>query len=104
MIGMDRVRTAYGSRSPQEALLRHRREGGEAMDRDDDWAWPNRRMLSDEPAGIQIGDLLLLPHLPREWRWSVVRIIGPYRYQIDPERNDYGHILPVEGVTWAMTT
>ena len=47
MIGMDRLRTAYGSRSPQEALLRHRREGGEAMDRDDDWAWPNRRMLSN---------------------------------------------------------
>jgi len=92
-----RLRQGWGYQLKQELpLLRHRRERGEPMDRDDDWAWPNRRMLSDEPDGMQIGDLVLLPHLPREWRWSVVRISGPYRYQIDPERSDYGHILPVE--------
>jgi predicted Mrr-cat superfamily restriction endonuclease len=55
-------------------------------------------MLSDEPDGMQIGDLVLLPHLPREWRWSVVRITGPYRYEIARPQNDYGHILPVDVV------
>lgn len=52
-------------------------------------------MLTDEPDGMQIGDLVLTPHLPREWRWSVVRITGPYRYSIDDKLGDYGHILPV---------
>jgi hypothetical protein len=53
-------------------------------------------MLADEPDGMQIGDLVLLPHLPSEWRWSVVRITGSYRYSIDPQVGDLGHILPVE--------
>lgn len=92
-----RLRQGWGSQPKQELnLLRHRREQGEPMDPDDDLAWPNRRMLSDEPDGIQIGDLVLTPHLPREWRWSVLRVVGPYRFEISPERGDYGHILPVE--------
>lgn len=92
-----RLRQGWGYQAKQELnLLRDRRERGEPTDRDDDWAWPNRRMLSDEPDGMQIGDPVLVPHLPREWRWSVVRIAGPYRYGIDDEHHDYGHILPVE--------
>ena len=94
-----RLRQGWGYQPKQDlVLLRDRRERGEPMDRDDDWAWPNRRMLADEPDGMQVGDLVLLPHLPREWRWSVVRITGPYRYSIDPEVGDLGHILPVEVV------
>lgn len=92
-----RLRQGWGYQPKQElSLLRDRRERGEPMDRDDDWAWPNRRMLFDEPHGMQIGDLVLVPHLPRRHRWSVVRITGPYRYEIAPDFNDYGHILPVE--------
>lgn len=92
-----RLRQGWGYQPKQElTLLRHRRERGEPMDIDDDNAWPNRRMLTDELDGMQIGDLVLLPHLPREWRWSVARIVGAYRYEIDPRRGDYGHILPVE--------
>ncbi len=92
-----RLRQGWGYAPTQELpLLRDRRERGEPMSRDDDWAWPNRRMLSDEPDGMQIGDLVLLPHLPREWRWSIIRITGPYRYNIDATHGDYGHILPVE--------
>jgi hypothetical protein len=94
-----RLRQGWGYQPKQDlVLLRDRRERGEPMDRDDDWAWPNRRMLADEPDGMQIGDLVLLPHLPSEWRWSVVRITGSYRYSIDPEVGDLGHILPVEVV------
>jgi hypothetical protein len=94
-----RLRQGWGYQPKQDlVLLRDRRERGEPMDRDDDWAWPNRRMLSDEPDGMQIGDLVLLPHLPRDWRWSVVRITGAYRYAIDPEVGDLGHTLPVEVV------
>lgn len=52
-------------------------------------------MLTDEPDGMQVSDLVLAPHLPREWRWSVLRITGPYRYAIDEAKKDYGHVLPV---------
>jgi hypothetical protein len=94
-----RLRQGWGYEPKQElTLLRDRRERGEPFDTDDENAWPNRRMLADEPDGMQAGDLVLLPHLPREWRWSVARITGPYRYEIHVERNDYGHILPVEVV------
>lgn len=92
-----RLRQGWGYQLEQDlAVLRDRRERGEPMSRHDDWAWPNRRMLSDEPDGMQIGDLVFAPHLPQPWHWSILRVTGPYRYQIDPERGDYGHILPVE--------
>ena len=99
-----RLRQGWGYQPKQElTLLRHRRERGEPLDRDDEWAWPNRRMLADEPDGMQVENLVLLPHLPAEWHWAVVRITGPYRFKIDPERNDYGHILPVEVVLPDLT-
>jgi len=92
-----RLRQGWGYQPSQElTLLRDRRQRGEPMSRDDDWAWPNRRMLADEPDGMQAGDLVLLPHLPREWRWSVARISGPYRFEVDPVKKDFGHILPAE--------
>ena len=92
-----RLRQGWGYQAKQElTLLRHRREHGEPMDRDDDWAWPNRRMLSDEPDGMQIGDLVFTPHLPRPWHWSILRITGAYRYEIALQHRDFGHILPVE--------
>ncbi len=93
----DRLRQGWGYQPKQElTLLRHRREQGEGLDIDDENAWPNRRMVSDEPGGMQIGDLILTPHLPREWHWSIVCITGPYRYKIDAAHGNYGHILPVE--------
>jgi hypothetical protein len=92
-----RLRQGWGYQVKQDLnVLRDRRTRGEQFDRDDDWAWPNRRMLTDEPDGMRIDDLVLLPHLPREWHWAVVRITGPYRFEIDRKRGDYGHILPVE--------
>jgi hypothetical protein len=91
-----RLRQGWGSHPDRDlAVLRDRRERGDPFDEDDELTWDNRRMLTDEPDGIQIGDLILTPHLPREWRWSVVRVVGPYRYEIDPERRDYGHVLPI---------
>lgn len=56
----------------------------------------NRRMLSDEPNSIQVGDLIVLPHLPDERRYSIVRVTGPYEYGTADGWTDYRHILPVE--------
>lgn len=91
-----RLRQGWGSYPERDLnILRAKRERGEPFDEDDELTWDNRRMMTDEPDGMQVGDLVLTPHLPREWRWSVVRITGPYRYAIHEAKGDYGHVLPV---------
>lgn len=59
----------------------------------------NRRMLHTEPDGIRTGDIVLVPHLPKEGMWSVTRVAGPYRFEIDGRLKDYGHILPVASLS-----
>jgi hypothetical protein len=56
----------------------------------------NRRMLSSEPNSIQVGDLIIVPHMPAESRISVVRAVGPYAYGEAAGWPEYRHILPVE--------
>ncbi|HEV8699210.1 MAG TPA: DUF262 domain-containing protein [Candidatus Limnocylindrales bacterium] len=56
----------------------------------------NRRMLSSEPNSIQIGDLIVVPHMPAEGRWSLARVIGAYEYGSADGWADYRHVLPVE--------
>jgi hypothetical protein len=70
-------------------------ERSAAADVDDRLAWRNWPLLEDEPGGVQEGDLIMLPHLPALGQWSVVRVTGPYRYEPDPNLQNYGHIRPV---------
>lgn len=56
----------------------------------------NRRMLSSEPNSIQIGDLIVVPHMPAGGRWSLARVIGAYVYGSADGWADYRHVLPVE--------
>jgi hypothetical protein len=55
----------------------------------------NRRMLSEEPNSIQIGDLIVIPHMPAERRVSLAAVIGPYEYSPAGTFVDYRHLLPV---------
>ena len=55
-------------------------------------------MLSTEPDGMRLGDLILSPNIPEWGRLSIFRLIGSYEYAPDaPRRFDdrFGHILPV---------
>jgi hypothetical protein len=64
-----------------------------------DWqrqAWGNRRMLDSLPDGIHEGDLVLVLHMPGERRFSLVRVVGPYRFDGAEQLGDYGHVLPVQ--------
>lgn len=56
----------------------------------------NRRMLSSEPNSIQTGDVIIVPHMPAEGRWSLARVVGPYEYGSADGWADYRHILPIE--------
>jgi hypothetical protein len=73
-----------------------RRHG--ALSEEQQMAWPSRRMLSTEPDGMRLGDLILSPNIPEWGRLSIFRLIGSYEFAPDaPRRFDdrFGHILPV---------
>ena len=53
----------------------------------------NRRLLTTEPDGVKPGDYIIIPHLPKEGFWSIVKVTGGYRYEKD---ESFGHILKVE--------
>jgi hypothetical protein len=62
-------------------------------------AWANRRMLTSRVDAIHIDDIVLVPHMPEHRRFSLVRVIGPYRFDGGQAFGDYGHILPIELLT-----
>jgi hypothetical protein len=57
-----------------------------------------RHMLGDE-AGWQDGDVVLVPNLPTWGMFALVEIVGPYRFEIDKQLRDYGHIREVKLLT-----
>ncbi len=80
-------------------VVAERVAGGEPLS---DWqqqAWGNRRMLTSRPDGIHVGDLIVVPHMPKRRRFSVVRVVGPYQSDGGQAFGGYGHILPVELLT-----
>jgi hypothetical protein len=73
-----------------------------AGDKLSDWqqqAWGNRRMLTSQPDGIHVGDLVVVLHMPDRSRFSLVRVVGPYQFDGGQVFGDCGHILPVELIT-----
>jgi hypothetical protein len=56
-------------------------------------------MLTSQPDGIQVGDLIVVLHMPDRARFSLVRVAGPYQFDGGQVFGDYGHILPVERLT-----
>ena len=68
---------------------------------------PHLRMLSKSNDSVQIGDLIIVPNLPKYGEFCVVEVIGDYFYDplklgendINDLGSDYGHILPVHVLT-----
>ena len=64
----------------------------------DGGAKANLRMLE-----VRKDDVILVPHLPTYGEVAIVRATEDwatgYRYQVDAERRDYGHIFPVEFIS-----
>jgi hypothetical protein len=67
-----------------------------------DWqqqAWSNRRMLTSRDDAIHVNDIVLVPHMPEQRRFSLVEVTEPYRFDGGAAFGDYGHILPVRLLT-----
>jgi hypothetical protein len=56
-------------------------------------------MLTSQPDGIHVGDIVVVLHMPERSRFSLVRVVGPYQFDGGQVFGDYGHILPVELLT-----
>ena len=93
-----RLRQGWGYLPEQDLrIISAAREQGLPLSEDQRQCWKgNRRLLPTEPDGVQLGDYIITPHLPREGVWSIVKVIGGYCYEIHPEAEDFGHILKVE--------
>lgn len=102
-----RLRQGWGYRPELnlERLAEVRQQGGRLKKYEQD-AWRgNRRLLPSQPDSMQVGNIVVLLHLPLYGVWSIARVIGGYRYEISTQGNDvdgtpdYGHIRDVELLT-----
>ena len=70
------------------------RERGKPLSEAQKQCWRgNRRLLPTEPDSVKPGDYIIIPHLPEEGLWSLVKVTGGYRYEEDKA---FGHILEVK--------
>src|SRR4051812_1791390 len=71
-------------------------KGRKALDDQQRAAWRRcQRMWPGHWDPIRADDILLLPKVPHPGSFSLVRVVGPYRFSVHPD-GDLGHILPVE--------
>jgi hypothetical protein len=102
-----RLRQGWGYSSAQDLrLLVKKRAAGLPFSTDEQDAWRNRPMMGGE-SGINPGDVILLPNLPRDREFILVEVDGPYSFEPLPLAGetdvnllgrDYGHVLPVKKV------
>ena len=84
------------------------REGRSLTKKQADASWHWR--MGDGPAGdyMNNGDVVLVPNMPHDGFFTLVRIRGPYEFEINGEHADFGHLRTVEVLTpvqaWPMDT
>lgn len=57
--------------------------------------------MGDGPAGdyMNDGDVVLVPNMPHDGLFTLVRIRGPYEFDINEEHGDFGHLRTVKVLT-----
>jgi hypothetical protein len=68
-----------------------------ALDSEERKVWRgNQRMWPGHWGRIKVGDVIVLPKLPIDRHWMIVRVAGDYIFDLNEKVGDYGHVLPVE--------
>ena len=96
-----RLRQGWGWHPEQD--LRNIEEAwreGRALTKEQDDASLHWRM-NDGPADdyMNLEDVVLVPNMPHDGLFTLVRILGPYEFEIDEEHADFGHLRTVEVLT-----
>lgn len=96
-ISNGRLRFGWGYKPEQDLrVVRDARQAGLPLTPDQSDTWKRgRRFLDLEPDGMQVGDIVVIPHLVQYGLWSLVRVTGGYNFRIPPI-GDYGHIRVAE--------
>lgn len=50
-----------------------------------------RRMLD-----MESGSIVVVPKMPERHQFTIARVEGKYRFDPDPKRRDFGHVVPVD--------
>ena len=96
-----RLRQGWGG-YPEQDLRRINKaweEGNELTEYQNDASRHWR--MGDGPASnyMNDGDVVLVPNMPHDGLFTLVRIRGPYEFEINEELSDFGHLRAVEVLT-----
>ncbi len=93
-----RLRQGWGWRKDLNLdVVRRILAKGKKLNADQKDVWRRqRRMHPKEDDSIQKRDYIILPNLPEIGQWSIAKVSGGYRYEIDRKLENFGHILEVE--------
>lgn len=95
-----RLRQGWGVRGL--ALTRDDKPVGKAyweeMHREVGWGDPSPRRFAILRRMLEIGsgDIVVIPKMPQWNQFSIARVSGDYRFENWHDRDDFGHILPVD--------
>ena len=96
-----RLRQGWGSRAEQD--LRRIEEAWRKdapLSRDQADASRHWRMGNGPQAEyMNRGDMVLIPNMPHDGLFTLVRIEGPYEFEISPEFGDFGHLRRIDVLT-----
>lgn len=92
-----RLRQGWGY-DPEQDLRKVREKTWEEQSPVERETERQRHMLGKN-GGWQIGDIILVPKVPERGMFALVEVTGPYSFEIDPDRSDYGHIREVKLLT-----
>ena len=56
---------------------------------------PRRFAILTRMLELQAGDVVVVPKMPEWHQFTIARVSGPYWFEADQEREDFGHIVPV---------
>ena len=96
-----RLRQGWGSSEEQDlrAIEKAWQEGRpltkEQADASQHWR------MGNGPAGdyMNVGDVVLVPNMPHDGLFTLVRVSGGYAFKVSSEFGDFGHLRPVDVLT-----
>jgi hypothetical protein len=75
--------------------LKGKLDNSKPLDDEEQVCWKGNSPMFES---IEEGDLVVVKNVPTSEDFTIVKVSGPYNFQIDPDMGDFGHYLPVTGL------